>query len=154
MLTFTTDSKIVNICSDNNKYKYKIPQFTNINNLIGIKLYTVNYFIKSINIILRNRTIYSTSDFEQLKNINLLYNCLEPMEIEFVFNKEYLYDNETYETIPEIIEEYGEIVEIYDEIDGRYYNGNIVTRKDTGNTQRIITKGAEIVVPKFKIYFE
>jgi hypothetical protein len=77
------------------------------------------------------------------------------MEIEFVFNKEYLYDNETYETIPEIIEEYGnDIVEVYNEDDGGYYNGYLVTKKDTGNTLRIITKGAEIVVPKFKIYFE
>jgi hypothetical protein len=159
-MKLTIESFVTKLSSDDCKYTFKIPEITSVKKITGIKLSNETSLIENVVIKLVNNTIYKSPENGKngikngFLNLDIPFNIRDNVYIEFVYNKDYLYDNETYETIPEIIEEYGEIVEIYDETDGSYYNGNIVTRKDTGNTQRIVTKGAEIVVPKFKIYFE
>jgi hypothetical protein len=152
-MKLTIESFVTKLSSDDCKYTFKIPEITRVKKITGIKLSNPISLIENVVVKSVNNTIYKSPENGFL-NLDIPFNIRDNVYIEFVYNKDYLYDNETYETIPEIIEEYGEIVEIYDETDGGYYNGNIVTRKDTGNTLRIVTKGVEIVVPKFKIYFE
>jgi hypothetical protein len=152
-MKLTIESFVTKLLSGNCKYTFKIPEINGVKKITGIKLSNPISLIENVVIKSYNGNVCKSPE-NDIKNLDIPFNIRDPVYIEFIYNQDYLYNNETSEMVPEIIEEYGEIVEIYDETDGRYYNGNIVTRKDTGNTLRIVTNGAEIVVPKFKIYFE
>ena len=148
-MKLTIERKNVHLLSE--IYTFKVPVVGDVKKITGIKIGNPNSLIENIVIKSGKSDICKLNN---LKNLDIPFNIRDPVYIEFIYNKDYIFEKSMYETIPEIIEEYGDIIEIYDETDGRYYNGRIVTRKDTGNTLRIATKGAEIVVPKFKIYFE
>ena len=153
-MKLTIESFVTNLLSGNCKYTFKIPEITRVKKITGIKLSTPISLIENVVIKSVNGNLYKSPE-NGIINLDIPFNIRDNVYIEFVYNKDYLYDNETYEMIPEIIEEYGnDIVEVYNEDDGGYYNGYLVTKKDTGNTLRIVTNGVEIVVPKFKIYFE
>ncbi len=145
----------VHICSDNNRYRFRIPEISGAKSITGIKIGSPQSLVEEINIVLRNSVIFKTSNFEELETFTNSVNVREPVFIEFVFPDQYLLENETFTTTPEIIEEFGdEIIEVYDESDGMYYSGVEVTKKETGNFTRNIIKGAQVTIPSFKIKFD
>jgi hypothetical protein len=145
----------LNICSDNNVYKFRIPDIPSAKSITGIKIGSPQSLVEEINIVMRNSVIFKTSNFEELETFTNSINVRETVFIEFVFPKQYLFENETFTTTPEIIEEFGdEIIEVYDESDGGYYSGVKVTKKETGNFTREIIKGAQVTIPSFKIKFD
>ena len=140
----------LNICSDNNVYKFRIPDIPSAKSITGIKIGSPQSLLEEINIVMRNSVIFKTSNFEELETFTNSINVREPVFIEFVFPKQYLFENETFTTTPEIIE----IIEVYDESDGGYYSCVKVTKQETGNFTREIIKGAQVTIPSFKIKFD